>query len=103
LTSQEKRFSDAGPIVVVFVQCCNIMSEINVLQDIMMDPVIAADGQTYERAQIVQWLRRKQTSPLTNLSLSDRGLIPNDSLRAAIKEWKEYRREGVLNKVDIGG
>jgi hypothetical protein len=79
------------------------MLEFDFLQDIMMDPVIAADGQTYERAQIVQWLRRKQTSPLTNLPLSDRGLIPNDSLRAAIKEWKEYRREGVLNKVDIGG
>ena len=29
----------------------------------MVDPVVAADGETYERKAIAEWLRRNQTSP----------------------------------------
>ena len=36
--------------------------------EIMSDPVVAADGRTYERSAIEDWLSTgKQTSPLTNL------------------------------------
>lgn len=34
------------------------------------DPVVAADGHTYERAAIEAWFRRKQTSPVTNLPIT---------------------------------
>ncbi len=33
---------------------------------IMFDPVLAEDGNTYERSFIEEWFRKKQTSPLTN-------------------------------------
>ncbi|GAQ88317.1 U box domain containing protein [Klebsormidium nitens] len=80
----ESDVEDEEGVPSLFV-CC-------ISQDIMSDPVIAADGNTYERTQITQWLRRKATSPLTNLPLSDRGLIPNISLKEAIKQWTEHRQ-----------
>ncbi|CAM0909171.1 unnamed protein product [Alopecurus aequalis] len=56
-------------------------------QEIMKEPHIAADGFTYEGDSIRQWLQRNNTSPMTNLPLPNRGLIPNLGLRSAIQEW----------------
>eukprot|EP01087_Luapelamoeba_hula_P009768 TRINITY_DN2554_c0_g2_i1.p1 TRINITY_DN2554_c0_g2~~TRINITY_DN2554_c0_g2_i1.p1 ORF type:complete len:512 (+),score=119.30 TRINITY_DN2554_c0_g2_i1:160-1695(+) len=36
-----------------------------ITQDIMVDPVCAEDGYTYEREAIMQWVRSKGTSPIT--------------------------------------
>ncbi|KAJ3689814.1 hypothetical protein LUZ61_018978 [Rhynchospora tenuis] len=61
-----------------------------ILQDVMQNPHIAADGFTYEADAIKQWLRRgHSTSPMTNLPLPHRNLIPNLVLRSAIQEWLE--------------
>jgi len=54
----------------------------------MRDPVIAADGYTYERSAIEAWLRKKQSSPMTNAPLEHLNLIPNHSLRSTIMESK---------------
>lgn len=56
-------------------------------QEIMEDPYIAADGFTYEREVIQAWLNAHNTSPMTNLRLNHKNLIPNHSLRSAIREW----------------
>jgi hypothetical protein len=56
---------------------------------IMHDPVCTADGQTYERSSIEEWLRLNNTSPLTGALLSHKGLSPNIALRQAIEEWEE--------------
>jgi hypothetical protein len=57
-------------------------------QDIMNDPHIAADGLTYEGESIRTWLGMgHQTSPMTNLKLCNRKLIPNRALRSAIQDW----------------
>lgn len=42
-----------------------------------MDPVVAEDGITYERAAIESWFKNHDTSPLTNLKLNSKHLIPN--------------------------
>eukprot|EP01044_Picomonas_judraskeda_P024780 COSAG03_NODE_6951_length_982_cov_16.617946_1_plen_296_part_10 len=56
--------------------------------EIMRDPVICADGHTYERAAIERWFRTgKNTSPKTNLPLAHRNLIPNITLRQAIEQF----------------
>lgn len=52
-----------------------------------MDPVIAADGFTYERYAIENWLLQKVTSPMTNLPLADAVLIPNRVARRAVQLW----------------
>eukprot|EP00192_Tetraselmis_astigmatica_P007379 CAMPEP_0117678882 /NCGR_PEP_ID=MMETSP0804-20121206/17530_1 /TAXON_ID=1074897 /ORGANISM="Tetraselmis astigmatica, Strain CCMP880" /LENGTH=775 /DNA_ID=CAMNT_0005488291 /DNA_START=56 /DNA_END=2383 /DNA_ORIENTATION=- len=57
-----------------------------ITQQTMRDPVVAADGYTYERCAIDEWIRRKGKSPMTNLPLESTGLIPNLVLRSAILE-----------------
>ena len=54
--------------------------------EIMRDPVLAADGHTYERSAIESWFEKKRraneqlTSPKTNVVISDT-LMPNHSLK----------------------
>jgi len=60
-------------------------------KQIMSDPVIAADGFTYEREAIEQWFRSQNTSPQTNLELPNTHLIPNHSLRSIIMQRVQAR------------
>ena len=62
-----------------------------ITQELMVEPVTCADGHTYERRAIDQWLRqlseREQplTSPKTNEPLAHPHLNPNHQLRALIR------------------
>ncbi|CAA0811887.1 U-box domain-containing protein 33 [Striga hermonthica] len=59
-----------------------------ILQEIMHDPHVAADGFTYEGEALRGWLQSgRETSPMTNLKLKHLDLTPNYSLRLAIQEW----------------
>jgi hypothetical protein len=42
--------------------------------EIMTDPVVASDGQTYQRGALLQWLQVRQISPLTNQPLTATGM-----------------------------
>lgn len=54
----------------------------------MQDPHVAADGFTYEGEALRGWLDGgHETSPMTNLSLPHKNLVPNLALRSAIREW----------------
>jgi len=55
----------------------------------MEDPVICADGHTYERYAIEMWLRTHSRSPKTNQPLSSRQLIPNHAMRNTIEAMSE--------------
>ncbi|XP_071685745.1 U-box domain-containing protein 33-like isoform X2 [Rutidosis leptorrhynchoides] len=56
--------------------------------EVMQDPVVAADGFTYEAEAIRGWLDSgHKTSPMTNLELPNTNLVPNLALRSAIQEW----------------
>ncbi|KAL8579829.1 hypothetical protein ACOMHN_048106 [Nucella lapillus] len=53
---------------------------------IMRDPVIAADGYTYDRSAISAWLQQgKASSPMTNARLPHRNLLPNRTLKTLIQ------------------
>ncbi len=54
--------------------------------DRFVDPVITADGHTFERAAIERWLEVSDISPTTGLALPSRVLIPNHTLRALLDE-----------------
>ena len=43
----------------------------------MVDPVIAANGNTYERTAMEDWLRHHTTSPSTGKALKHHRLTPN--------------------------
>ncbi len=49
------------------------------LQVVMVEPVIAADGHTYEKAAIKAWLLDNTTSPVTREDLAHMRLIPISS------------------------
>ncbi|GFR42775.1 hypothetical protein Agub_g3736 [Astrephomene gubernaculifera] len=66
-----------------------------IMQDVMDDPVFAADGFTYERTAIEEWIRmhRPAVSPMTNTSLGHTNLTPNLLLRSEIAEWRARRMQ----------
>eukprot|EP00747_Dinoflagellata_sp_TGD_P055878 gnl/TRDRNA2_/TRDRNA2_149780_c0_seq1.p2 gnl/TRDRNA2_/TRDRNA2_149780_c0~~gnl/TRDRNA2_/TRDRNA2_149780_c0_seq1.p2 ORF type:complete len:125 (+),score=16.77 gnl/TRDRNA2_/TRDRNA2_149780_c0_seq1:412-786(+) len=52
------------------------------------DPVMCADGHTYERAAIEDWFARgHSTSPLTNVPLRHKELTPNHAVRGAVENF----------------
>lgn len=59
-----------------------------ILQEIMDDPQIAADGFSYEHIAIKKWIERHDVSPVTKLRLQNKTLTPNIVLRSAIKDWR---------------
>ena len=48
-----------------------------------------ADGFTYERSAIEQWLENHNTSPKTGVELESKQLVPNYSLRSLIQDFHE--------------
>ncbi|XP_057873788.2 U-box domain-containing protein 35 [Cryptomeria japonica] len=58
-----------------------------ILQEVMEDPYVASDGFTYEHRAIQTWLESNNTSPMTNLPMAHKNLIPNHTLRSAILDW----------------
>ena len=63
-----------------------------ITQEMMVDPVICADGHSYERAAISQWLSSHATSPKTNAQLEHTNLIPNHTLRGSIEQFREQQQ-----------
>ena len=64
--------------------CCPISMEL------MECPVMAADGNTYDRSSIEDWFSRgKQTSPLTGAPLAHLGLTPNNLVRSMVSEYRD--------------
>ena len=65
---------------------------------LMVDPVIASDGVSYDRASIEHWFAKARrdgvppTSPQTNLPLPDDRLVPNLAVRRTITRLIESGR-----------
>ncbi|KAH6822505.1 hypothetical protein C2S53_008982 [Perilla frutescens var. hirtella] len=63
-----------------------------IYQDVMQNPHLAADGFSYELEAIDEWLKTgRDTSPMTNLRLKHKLLIPNHTLRSLIEDWRNKR------------
>eukprot|EP01012_Entosiphon_sulcatum_P032012 TRINITY_DN4074_c0_g1_i1.p1 TRINITY_DN4074_c0_g1~~TRINITY_DN4074_c0_g1_i1.p1 ORF type:complete len:1661 (-),score=246.09 TRINITY_DN4074_c0_g1_i1:94-5052(-) len=56
---------------------------------VMVHPVVAADGCSYERHAIAAWLADHHTSPMTGAHLAHQNLTPNHNLRSQILDWLE--------------
>lgn len=66
--------------------------ECPITQEIMQNPVMAADGHSYEKTAIEEWFREgKHLNPLTGKKLSSRTLIPNVNLKKAITGFVQKR------------
>lgn len=62
--------------------------------ELMNEPVIDREGNTYEKAAIMDWLQKgNTTSPLTRSALKADDLTPNRSIKEAITEFKLHKAE----------
>jgi hypothetical protein len=89
-----------GVVVCCFSTLCLFVKQVNGVyssftdswlwdvQEVMHDPVMAADGYTYEKVAIEGWLAAHNTSPLSNAPVPHKQLTPNFGLRSAIREWQ---------------
>ena len=60
-------------------------------KDVMVDPVLAADGHNYERAALEQWLARNAFSPVTNAPMGPGDFRANERLREQLVAMKQQR------------
>ena len=63
-----------------------------ITQCLMVDPVATCDGQIYDRCAIIEWFSsfsggRQPRSPLTNLPLENRNLLPKPELASRIQAF----------------
>ena len=75
----EHRSNDLGVDV---PQCHDALCPITM--NVMREPVMCADGHSYERAAIKNWLATNNTSPITGLPLDSKRLVDNITLRKMI-------------------
>jgi len=59
----------------------------------MRDPVVAADGHTYERSAIARWLATSDKSPLTGSILPHKNLVPNYMLVSSLQEAQQSHND----------
>ncbi|CAF1020715.1 unnamed protein product [Didymodactylos carnosus] len=60
--------------------------------DLFRDPVVAADGHTYEREAIVKWIHENGTSPITRQRITIDTLISNYTVKKLVEEFEEITR-----------
>jgi hypothetical protein len=64
-----------------------------ITNELMEEPVVAADGHTYEKSAILEWFEKKLTSPKTNEPLPTKMIFANLSVRTAILEYIEKKNK----------
>ena len=68
-------------------------------QKIMINPVVTASGQTYERAMIGRWFARGNiTDPISKRPMQSLQLQPAISLTREIREWKMKQKKKAMKK-----
>lgn len=65
--------------------------------EIMNDPVVTKNGRSYERATIIEHLKRSPTDPLTREVLTVGELRPNIALKEACTEFMEKNKGWVYD------
>lgn len=55
--------------------------------DVMTDPVLDREGNTFEREAVVAWLENNKTSPVSREPLNESMLVPNIALREMINSY----------------
>lgn len=64
-----------------------------ITHEVFTDPVVAADGHTYERSAIEQWFQSHNTSPLTGAIMHDKTLRPNYQVKQSIDIIKSLQHQ----------
>ena len=91
-TSSLNSSTDAEYSIASGMPCCPITGQP------MRRPVVAADGNTYERSAIRRWLRSSDTSPLTGTVLKHKDLIPNYMLITSLQNGKQNEENSQVSQ-----
>jgi hypothetical protein len=62
-----------------------------ITRDLMISPVTATDGHTYEKSAIIRWITTHSTSPVAGTQLPSCIIIPNFTMRSQIAEHMQRR------------
>ena len=62
-----------------------------ITRQIMVEPVVDALGNTYDKEAISEWLKTNDTSQKTKEQLPNKNLTPNNEKKAEITEYKEEK------------
>lgn len=63
-------------------------------QSPMNDPVVAADGHSYDRKAIERWVCAHGTSPMTNMTLAHMAFVPNILASKLVASWRTLEESG---------
>ena len=74
-----------------------------ITKQLMVHPVIASDGHTYEEQVINKWLSKNDTSPITNLVLPNKTLTPNYALKSIIQTWEKMQHDQAMINLSKAG
>jgi len=62
-----------------------------ITRQIMVEPVVDALGNTYDKEAISEWLKTNDTSQKTKEQLPNKNLTPNNTIKTEITEYKEEK------------
>ncbi|CAF3593327.1 unnamed protein product [Rotaria socialis] len=79
-----KKFSSQN--LLSAVTCC-------ITKCILKDPVLAADGFTYEREAIANWFKTSNRSPMTNQELENKELKTNHAIKSILQTLCDVKKE----------
>jgi len=71
--------------------------------EVMSDPVLTPSGYSYERAVIVEQIRRRALDPMTQQPLAEADLRPNRALREMIELWRSQQQQQQQQQEEAGG
>ncbi|CAF0859423.1 unnamed protein product [Didymodactylos carnosus] len=75
------------------ITCC-------ISKEILRDPVVAADGFTYEREEILEWFKVSNRSPMTNEELENLDVKPNHAIKQILSALTESANKPNKNGED---
>jgi len=80
----------------------NLLSAITccITKTILRDPVVAADGHTYEREAILNWFEQSNRSPMTNQELENQELKPNHAIKSILQSLAESNKDEKKKKTN---
>ncbi|CAH8271493.1 unnamed protein product [Arabidopsis lyrata] len=81
IESKKPEESDISPVEVPKEFICKLSKRI------MIEPVLIASGQTFEKRYILEWLKHERTCPRTKQVLYHRFWIPNHLINEVIMQW----------------
>lgn len=70
-----------------------------ITQQIMIDPVVCTDGNTYERSEIETWIERKKTSPISRMHCKI--ICENRNLKGVIFDFLKHNGCNITTNNDI--